>query len=173
MGWMALEEIAMWMNNASHTADIGFFRVLSHLRILANKFLVFGRLWRPPDVRVVAPSTGMPVTLVCDFGTLGSTEAITPVACCNVSNALVSAWTNQNGTELGVAMANHGALSVQVLVDVALPKALRSVKKLVGRSLGSGAPQTIPTQRSVGGMTAQLTYNMPGLSAVVFELLSA
>ena len=169
MGWMALEELAMWMNNASHSDDIGFFRTLCQLRVAANKFLVHGRLWRPPAVHALPPTT----TMVCDFGTFGSTTPIDPAMCCNISNALVSAWADQNGSQIGVAMVNHGVELVQLVVDIALPPALQSKKTLIGRSLGStgSVPTTIPTQRSADGTSAQLVHKLPTLTGAVFELL--
>ena len=159
----------MWMNNASHSDDIGFFRTLCHLRVAANKFLVHGRLWRPPAVHALPPTT----TMVCDFGTFGSTTPIDPAMCCNISNALVSVWADQNGSHIGVAMVNHGAELVQLVVDIALPPALQSKKTLIGRSLGStgSVPTTIPTQRSADGTSAQLVHKLSALTGAVFELL--
>jgi hypothetical protein len=174
MGWMALEELAMWMNNVSHAPDMDFFRTLCQLRMAAAKFLVHGRLWRPPVVRaLMPPGAPIPTTMACDFGTFGSTAAINPALCCNVSNALVHAWTSQNATELAAVAANHGMLTLMVEVDVALPSALLSVKGLVGRSVGGGSPTTVPTTRSADGKSTRLVLKLLPRSASVFELVAS
>jgi hypothetical protein len=176
MGWMALEELAMWMNNATHAADIAFVRRLCELRMAADKFLVHGRLWRPPVVRALMSSGApIPTTLTCDFGTFGSTAAINPALCCNVSNALVHTWTSQNATELAAVAVNHGMLPLTVEADVTLPSALLSVKDLVGRSMGGGAAvaTTVPTTRSSDGKSVRLVLKLPPRSAAVFDLVAS
>ena len=181
MGWMALEELAMWMNNASHAADIGFFRTLSQLRMVAVQYLVHGRLWRPPVLRGVPGLVA--TTLVCDLGTIGSCSAAhcpepTPSQCCNVSNVLVNAWVNQNASALALVMANHGLLPITVAVDFVLPPALLPMKAMVAQSMSkSGHTTSIPLRKrfttSSGGTTAELVYRMQGLSAVVFEVVAS
>jgi hypothetical protein len=121
LGWMALEELAMWMTNQTHAPDIAFFGLISRLRISGSKYLVHGRLWKTPVVHAMPPSSAIPETMVCDFGTFGSTEPINPHMCCNVSNALASAWVNQNASELGLAIVNHGVEQVSLSINARLP----------------------------------------------------
>ena len=52
LGWMALEELAMWMTNASHAQDIGFFGALA--------LVAFFLLAPKPAIAVVARQVMVP-----------------------------------------------------------------------------------------------------------------
>ena len=118
MGWMALEELNHWMNNATFAPDMAFFATLARLRMTSAKYLVHGVAYRPVEIAPHGATTAIPLILICDFGDADSTGA---PKCCNTSTVVASAWTNAAGDEIAIAVANHGVAPLTVELSLRLP----------------------------------------------------
>jgi hypothetical protein len=118
MGWMLLQELAHWMNNASFAEDMAYIAQLAQLRLNASEYLVHGRLWRPPTL-VLSQDNGTAVEKLslCDWRAVVSTDGPPLWKCCNVTMVVGHAWLSQNRS-LALVLANHGLQAVRVAANL-------------------------------------------------------
>jgi hypothetical protein len=120
MGWMLLQELAHWMNNATFAKDMAYIAQLAQLRLNASEYLVHGRLWRPPTL-VLSQANGSATAVeklsLCDWRAVVSTDGPPLWKCCNVTTVVGTAWLSQNGS-LALVLANHGLHAVRVAANL-------------------------------------------------------
>lgn len=75
MGWMLLQEISHWMSNATFAEDMAFIAQLAQLRLNASDYLVHGRLWRPPTLRLSqVDGSAVEKLSLCDWEAVVTTD---------------------------------------------------------------------------------------------------
>jgi hypothetical protein len=156
MGWMLLQELSHWMNNATFTEDMAYIAQLAQLRLNASEYLVHGRLWRPPAL-VLSQGDGAEPAVeklsLCDWAAVVSTDGPPRWKCCNVSMVVGHAWLSQNGS-LALVLANHGLHAVRVAANLGASPPhgstyLRDISLSTGsRLFGDGRVETTLQGRS-------------------------
>lgn len=171
MGWMALEELAMWAFNETHSDDVAYFGKLARLRVQASDFLVHGRLWRPPTIEGVPPTATLSQVSVCDFASLGDAP-ITAAMCCTIPTVQGAAWLGTNNS-LGLVLTNHGVSAQHIAVSVSLPQNYPATGGLRARSVGTEAQPGVvcaSVQRSADGQAMRMLCVLHGRTAGVYQL---
>jgi hypothetical protein len=91
---------------------------------------------------------------------------------CDVSNALVHAWTDQLGEKLGIVATNHGTATQAVTVNVTLPPPLvGKLLQLVAVPMGPGAEPTVAVHTGNTGKWGVVFFELAGRSAIVYEIV--
>ena len=119
MGWMPLQELSHWMNNATFAEDMAYVAQLAQLRLNASEYLVHGRLWRPPTLGL-SPANGTATVKklsLCDWRAVVSNTGPPLWKCCHVTMVVGAAWLSQNGS-LALVLANHGLHAVRVAANL-------------------------------------------------------
>ena len=121
LGWFALTEVLPLLRQPEHQHNLKFIQALGTLRANSSRFLVHGRMIRPPIFGTSIPS--MPVCHPME-------------GCCNVSQVLASAWLATNG-DLGLLVINWGdtALNVDIRTAGSDTRSFRLSKSVSARTV--------------------------------------
>jgi hypothetical protein len=110
LGWLSPTAILTFM---SAPADRAYLRSLVQLRLKYAKFLVHGRMMRPPTIAAAArQSAELPTVQMCMVG-----QVLGQVLCCPQLAVVGSAWLADDGI-LGVALANTIDVPVSFIVTL-------------------------------------------------------